>query len=65
MKGGARPGAGRPRGSKGQGPARKPILIKLTEAEVTRARELGDGNLTEGIRRGLSADRPDCEVPKP
>jgi hypothetical protein len=65
VRGGARPGAGRPRGSKGPGPARRPVLVKLTEDEIAKGRALGQGNLTEGIRRGLSADPPAGALPKP
>jgi hypothetical protein len=33
---------------------RKPRQVMLSEAEATTARRLGDGNLSEGVRKALS-----------
>jgi len=52
--GGARPGAGRPLGSRNQGPRRRLVSVKLTDVEVETARRLGYGCLTEGLRVGLA-----------
>jgi len=34
---------------------RKPRPVMLSEAEVATARRLGDGNLSEGVRKALNA----------
>lgn len=52
--GGAREGAGRPHldGSKpGEGEPVEPVTISLTAADRKFLRELGDGNVSAGVRR--------------
>ena len=47
-KGGTRPGAGRP---KVEG---RFMQLRLSEQEIERARVLGDGNVSLGVRRALA-----------
>lgn len=46
-----RPGPGRPRKDDGEKPLQ--VNVKLSPALIERARALGDGNLSAGIRRAL------------
>jgi hypothetical protein len=34
------------------------FLVKLEPAQLDRAKELGDGNISAGIRRALTSDNP-------
>lgn len=52
-RGGKREGAGRP-------PSSNPLLrvsLRLSAAHLARLRELGGGNVSEGVRRLLDAQR--------
>jgi hypothetical protein len=51
-KGGARDGPGRPR-VRGTKPEKK--SVKLSREHWERAREIGNGNMAEGLRRALDA----------
>lgn len=46
-----KPKLGRPRLSTEK---RRPVLVHLSEAQLARARKLGGGNISAGIRRALS-----------
>lgn len=52
--GGARPGSGRPRLADGA-ETTVPLRVRLTEALADKARRLGNGNVSEGVRRALAA----------
>lgn len=52
--GGAREGAGRPKGSvKVSADPKEPRTFRLEQSLLKLAREIGGGNTTEGIRRAL------------
>lgn len=51
-RGGAREGAGRPRMEKGKQNRRN---ITLSDRLIAKAQKIGDGNISEGIRRALKA----------
>jgi hypothetical protein len=53
--GGARPGAGRKTGYRKPSARRVNVNVRLDAAELARAKALGDGNASEGIRRALKA----------
>jgi hypothetical protein len=50
--GGPREGAGRPRIEKGKQTRRN---IMLSDRLIAKAQKIGDGNISEGIRRALEA----------
>ncbi len=50
--GGTREGAGRPRMEKGKQTRRN---ITLSDRLIAKAQKIGDGNISEGIRRALEA----------
>jgi hypothetical protein len=51
-RGGPREGAGRPRMEKGKQTRRN---IMLSDRLISKAQKIGDGNISEGIRRALEA----------
>ncbi len=51
-RGGPREGAGRPRMEKGKQTRRN---IMLSDRLIAEAQKIGDGNISEGIRRALKA----------
>lgn len=53
-RGGARPGAGRKPGPDPNAAHRVRRMIMLSEDEVKQARTLGDGNISEGVRRAIA-----------
>ena len=52
--GGARPGAGRKLGYRSPDAKRVMIVVKVTADEKEFARQLGNGNASEGVRRALA-----------
>ena len=52
--GGARPGAGRKLGYEKPGAKRALLVCKVTADEKDFARQLGNGNVSEGVRRALA-----------
>ena len=60
-RGGARPGAGRPQGTKNKTPGLPTaVFVRLTEAELDKAKALGNGNASAGMRAALAAS-PECD----
>ena len=51
--GGARPGAGRKPGYRKPDARRNMVNVRLSDAELMLALQLGEGNASEGIRRAL------------
>lgn len=51
--GGARTGAGRPKGTTKKMARRNTVCVRLNDAELTAAHDLGGGNAAEGVRRAL------------
>lgn len=49
--GGARKGAGR----KALAPSTRRLSVTLTEAQVARAKAIGEGSIAQGIRKALEA----------
>jgi len=52
-RGGARPGAGRPKGSTDPDARRHQVNVRLSDAELAKARMLGNGNSSLGMRIAL------------
>ena len=53
-RGGARPGAGRQRGADPNAAHRVRRMIMLSDEELDKARTLGDGNISAGVRLALA-----------
>lgn len=51
--GGARKGAGR----KALAPSTRRLSVTLTEAQIARAKALGEGSIAQGIRKALEVTR--------
>lgn len=51
--GGARPGAGRPRGATTGAAKRKARMIQLSDEEYRVVREFGEGNASAGVRLAI------------
>ena len=52
-RGGPRPGAGRPTGTKKPGSRPRQVNARLSDLELAQAEALGDGNASEGLRVAL------------
>jgi len=52
-RGGARPGAGRPKGSTDPDARRHQVNVRLSDAEIAKALMLGNGNASLGMRIAL------------
>jgi len=52
-RGGARHGAGRPKGSTDPDARRHQANVRLSDAEMAKARMLGNGNASRGMRLAL------------
>ncbi len=53
-RGGPRPGSGRKPGQDPNAAHRVRRLILLSDEEYQQARTLGDGNISEGVRRAIA-----------
>ena len=53
-KGGARKGAGRPKGASDGEPKTGFVAFRCTPAEKSKAEKIGNGNASKGIRRALA-----------
>ena len=52
-RGGPRPGSGRKPGYRKPDARRNQVNVRLDDAELEKAKQLGDGNAARGIRRAL------------
>ena len=57
MKGGARPGSGRPVGTVKPESKRQLVAVRLSDEERAKAETIGEGNASAGLRKALARYR--------
>ena len=57
MRGGKRPGAGRPAGSTKPDSRKRQVNVRLSDEETVKAERLGGGNASAGLREALRRAR--------